>query len=67
MLCVVFEKGVTIVRRVALMDAALRAALAFRSVGGVVPCDHAGDEHGRLAAIVGTRGEQAKGNDGREK
>ena len=49
------------------MDAALRPALTFRSVGGVVARDHARDKYGWFAAIVGTGGEQAKGDDQGEK
>ena len=49
------------------MDATVSFALAFRSIGGVIPRDYTRDEHGRFAAIVGAGGEQEKGDDQGEK
>ena len=49
------------------MDAALRAALTFRSVGGVVTCYHARDKHGRFFAVASAGGERGKGRQGEDK
>ncbi len=56
-----------VVGRVALVNATIGFALAFRAVGGVVARGDTRDEHGRLAAVSGAGGEQAKGKDTGEK
>lgn len=52
-----------VVGRVTLVDAAIGLALTFRSVVRVVARDNTRNKHGRLTAISGAGGEQAKGDD----